>query len=269
MSNPPATRTRLADTAAAPPPTANGEAALVHETGPVPLSDWMRIAGACLAVVVIAVLAALAIGTRGDKVYGARADILYAAPDAPLDVRERSLATQRELARSRAVLAAAAEQSRVPLQQLEDAVSVETGVRDDLLHITVGDKDRAVAQRLTQAVATTYLRLAGRVEGTGPEDPQALRREIDTLTAQARGAPRAELATLRERIGRLQERLSGAAESAGEGPRMRLLSPAYPLASPLSPRPVRAAAVGLLIGLMLATAVAVLLIRGRLRRRTD
>jgi capsular polysaccharide biosynthesis protein len=257
----------LAETAAASRPTGDGEAALAPETPGVPLSDWVRIAGACLAVVVIAVLAALAIGTRGDKVYGARADILYAAPDAPLDVRERSLATQRELARSRAVLAAAADQSHVPLQQLEDAVSVETGVRDDLLHITVSDRSRAVARRLTQAVATSYLQLAGRVEATGPEDPLALQRKIDALRAQARRASRAKLARLRERIGRLQERLVSADEGAGAGLRMRLLSPAYPLASPLSPRPVRAAAVGLLIGLLLATAVAVLLARGRVRRR--
>lgn len=180
-------------------------------------ADWLRIAGACTAVVVIAVVCALVIGARGPDVYGGRADILYVAPDAPLDVRQRSLATQVELARSRAVLESAAEQAGVPLDRLEDELSVDTSDQDDLLHITVSDEDRAVARRHAQAVAASYLQLAERVQG-------------------------------------------GAGEAS-----VRLLSPAYALDSPLSPKPLRAAAVGLLIGLGLATGLAVLLVRERRR----
>jgi capsular polysaccharide biosynthesis protein len=188
-------------------------------TGPGPSTgrrrpaDWLWIGLACFVIVTTAVVSAVVVGSRGADVYGARADILYVAPDAPLDVRQRSLATQGEVARSRAVLAAAAAQEGVPLDQLQDAVSVETGVQDDLLHITVSDEDRGVARRLAQAVATSYLGLAARVEG-----------------ADARS-------------------------------RIRLLSPAYPLDDRLSPKPLRAAAVGLLLGLVLATGVAILLAR--------
>jgi uncharacterized protein involved in exopolysaccharide biosynthesis len=175
--------------------------------------SWLAIAGVCALIVAVAVASALFAGTRGATEYGGRADIVYVAPaSASLDARERGLATQRGLVTSRAVLDPVAAAQRVSRRALERAVSVEIGARDDLMHITVANPDRAVAVRLAGAVADSYLRLA---DDLRPQDGDA--------TAE---------------------------------PAPRLLSPAYPLDSPLSPKPLRLAAAGLLIGLALAAATA-------------
>jgi capsular polysaccharide biosynthesis protein len=48
-------------------------------------------------------------------------------------------------------------------------------------------------------------------------------------------------------------------------PQVRVLSPAYVLDEPVAPRPARAAAIGLLVGLQLAIVAALLIVRRRRR----
>jgi capsular polysaccharide biosynthesis protein len=179
--------------------------------------QWLAILAACAGIVAVAVGSSILAGTLGATEYGARADIVYVAPaSASLDTRERGLATQRGLATSRAVLDAVATDHNVSRRSLEQTVSVDIGARDDLMHITVGDADQAVAVKLAAAVAARYLRVANDLRPAG---------------------------------------------GAAAEPTPRLLSPAYPLDSPLSPRPLRLLAVGLLIGLALAMATAVAMAR--------
>lgn len=185
---------------------------------------WAAIAGTCACVVVVAVASALFVGTRGATQYGGRADILYDAPaSASLDARERGMATQRGLVTSRAVLAPVSATEHVSRRRLENRVSVDIGARDDLMHITVADTDRNAAVRLAAAVAASYLTVADRLRPGTDAGP------------------------------------NGAA--AASEPTPRLLSPAYALDSPLSPKPVRLVAAGLLVGLALAAATALAMAR--------
>jgi uncharacterized protein involved in exopolysaccharide biosynthesis len=201
------------------------------------------------------------VGSRGEKVYGARVDILYvAARDTPDDARERILSTQRELLLSRGVLASVAREVGVPLETLRGKVEVDGGL-DDLLRITVGDPDPRRALRYVQVLTDRYLEVSG---GLGEEQNTArelLEREIRSLTRRERGAEEGEAAQLRDRIGRLRDRvLELEVESLGVE-RAEVLSRPYVLSDPLSPKPLQAATIGLLAGLALATATVVILAR--------
>jgi capsular polysaccharide biosynthesis protein len=119
-------------------------------------------------IVVVAVVSAVFVGTRGAAEYGARADIIYITPaSASLDTRERGLATQRGLVTSRAVLEPVAAAQGVSRRALEQAVAVDIGARDDLMRITVGDQNRAKAVAIAQAVTARYLRLASELRPAG------------------------------------------------------------------------------------------------------
>ena len=207
-----------------------------------------------------AVISALAFGALRATEYGARAEILYDAPaSAPLDARERGLATQRAMILSRAVLAPAAKERKLSLEAVERAVSVELGTRNDLLYITAASTDRSAAVQLASAVTRSYLRLdAGmRADARGSRD--ALQHELDRLSIREGDATGREAAILRERIGQLMQQDAAGADR----PTPRLLSSVYLLDDPLSPSPVRLAAAGLIVGSALAAALAFLLVRRR------
>ncbi len=228
--------------------------------------EILQIAAVCACVVVAAVASAVAVSSRGVPQYGARADILYiAAPSTPLDARDRALATQRSLIASRAVLLPVAARNDIALADLRGAVSVDAGARSDLLHITVSDGRRARALHMTQEVTAQYMALARSLITGAERDRRALERQIERLTARARDARGGEGTILAQRVADLQERVLQMVSAGAAAGRPRVLSPAYPLAGRLAPQPMRAAAAGLIAGLVLATGVAVLLAR-RFRR---
>jgi capsular polysaccharide biosynthesis protein len=231
----------------------------VPEPIPPARPDLRRIAVVCVAVVVAATGSALLVAGRGPTVYGGRSDLLMVpAPGEPLDVRDRDIATTRELLLSRAVLVPVAARTGTTPEALRSKVSVQAGLRNDLIHLTVGDRRPARAVGLARAVTAQYLKLAGEVANGGAAQNR-LDRQIARLTAQAADAPAARAAILRSRILRLQERRVELDGQSGAAP--RLLSAPYLMAKPLSPRPLRALAGGLVVGLALAAAAAALLIR--------
>ena len=221
------------------------------------------IAAACLAIVFIAVVSAFLVSAVRDKVYGARVDILYVvARDTPDDARERVLATQQALIRSRAVLEPVARRDGVPLDELQRAVSVDVGL-NDLLRLTVADQDRDRARSLVRNVTTQYLRVSSRVSPEAARGRELLRRQIDRLTVRARSAPEEERQILGERIGRLEDLIVDLEVEDLADPRAKVLSPPYLLEDPVSPDPTRAAIGGLLVGLVLCAGVTVLIFRRR------
>jgi len=221
------------------------------------------IAAACLAILFIAVVSALLVSALRDKVYGARVDILYVvARDTPDDARERILATQQALIRSRAVLEPVARRDGVALDELQRAVSVAVGL-NDLLRLTVADEDPGRARSLARDVTTQYLRVSSRISPEAARGRELLRRQIDRLTVRARSAPEEERQSLNERIGRLEDRIVDLEVEDLAVPRAKVLSPPYVLEDPVSPDPTRAAVGGLLVGLVLCTGVAVLMFRRR------
>jgi capsular polysaccharide biosynthesis protein len=224
--------------------------------------DWLLVGLVSLAIVTAALVSALAVVTTKPKVYGARADLLYvSSPSAPLDARDRMIATQRDLITSRAVLAPVAAHSGIPLDKLEKAVSVDVGVRNDLMHVTLGDRNQARAERLARAVTTRYLALARRLTSAADAEGPRLEGEIAQLTARARRALPAERDVIAERVAALEDRAVALGAASSEASKPMLLAPAYRLEHPLSPKPLRAAALGLIVGLMLAAVAAVALVR--------
>ncbi len=219
----------------------------------------------CMAIVATAVLSAVVFSGFAPTVYGAQVDLLYkTSPDTSDDARERILTTQRALIGSRVVLAPVAAASDMPLDRLDNALSVKVGL-DDLIHVTVADADQQRALRLVQAVTARYLQTAGELSPEASRGRELLQTQIARLSERLRRARGENAAALRERIGRLQDRvLDLEIQNLGQS-RPERLTPGYVLEQPLSPKPIRAAAVGLLIGLALATVVAVLLGRRRLR----
>jgi uncharacterized protein involved in exopolysaccharide biosynthesis len=221
------------------------------------LPDWTPIALVALGIVVISVASAVFFGSLGTKTYGARADMLYVAPDNTSDdARERILATQQELIRSRVVLEDVSRSAGISLPALRDAVSVDVG-RDDLLHLTVADKDPQRARELAQTIATRYLRLTSRLSPATTAGRRLIQEKIDRLTAG--GRPRT--AAARGRVARLRDRLVDLEVQNLARGKADLLSPAYVLDDPLSPKPLRSGALGLLIGLLIATVVVVATLR--------
>jgi len=242
------------------PSPSEGEYVL-RPSRPSPLR-FLALALAWVLIVAVATAAAYVYGNRGEKTYGARVDILYVpAQDTPDDARERILATQRELLLSRGVLAPVAKEVGVPLDQLRGAIEVDVGL-DDLMRITVGDRDPQRALVHAQALTDRYLDVTS---GLTREDAAArslLQREIRELTRRERRVTdEFEAGQLRDRIGRLRDRLLEVeVESLGDE-KAEVLSEPYLLGSPIAPNPRRSAAVGLLAGLVLATATVVLLAR--------
>jgi capsular polysaccharide biosynthesis protein len=214
-------------------------------------------------IVLCAVASAVFFGTRGDKVYGGRADIVYLpGENVSDDSRERILATHSELIHSRAVLQPVADRARVPLQELEDSISVEIG-RNDLLRVTAGDEDPVRARGLAEAVAQQYVRVVGALSPDVERTRRLIERRIADLSARVPNATEADAALLRDRIGRLQDQLVDLEVQALARPQARMLSRAYMLSDPLWPKPLRAAAIGLLVGLALATTVVLVFSRWR------
>ncbi len=220
---------------------------------------WLVIGLLALGIVLLAAGSSVFFGSRGDKVYGARVDILYAASDNTSDdSRERILATQQELLRSRVVLENVAGSTNIPLDELQSGLAIEVG-RDDLLHLTFGDESPERARLVAQTVAQTYIELAGRLSSESDSGQRLIQKEIDRLEAGAKPLS----STTSSRIARLQDRLLDLAVQRVTQPEAELLSPAYVLDKPLSPDPIRSLALGLVIGLLLATAVVVALLRRR------
>lgn len=115
-------------------------------------------------VVVVCAGATLAFGLSRPRVYGARVDILLQPrADVSDSAVERAMLTQEVILRSSAVLDPVARAAGTSVDALRDATEVEVVGRSNVLRVTVGNRRRAAAVRLTQAVADQYRRVAGSV----------------------------------------------------------------------------------------------------------
>jgi capsular polysaccharide biosynthesis protein len=259
------------------------------------LGVWLRrswslgaIAAVAAATVLLCALVALPIGLNQPRVYGAQSDILFdAGPDASDASADRALVTQQVVLRSNAVLGPVAEAERVPVERLEEALSVEVVNQSNILRITVGDRDPDTARRLIQRITDEYGRqmaLTGSVED--PREISQLEGRMKDLSAslakaqadldvlsrrRAPGQPPSarerELQLAAEatqgRLRSIQERITEVELARTGGARSRVLTSAHVLAEPLRPRPLQALAWGALVGLFVATAIVLLLLRPR------
>jgi uncharacterized protein involved in exopolysaccharide biosynthesis len=267
------------------------------------LGVWLRrslgvgtVAVIATAVVVTCTLVALPIMLSRPSVYGAQADVLINPRAGQSDATtDRALATQEIILRSGAVLDPVANATGIPGRRLEKALSVEVVNQSNVVRITVADRDPATAQRLTRLIVEEYEKQTSlpTVQDLA-RSTASLEEQLDHLTATlavdqdrlaklARGRGPSEpistgerrlelvVATTRHRLEVVRDQLADAPLRQLEQaqPQPRILVPAHVLKDRLSPRPVQAAATGALVGLSVAAAIVLVLLRPRFTEERD
>lgn len=242
----------------------------------------------CVLIVVGAAISAYLYSDRRQEIFGGRAEILYEAREVPSATEaERQMATQRALLDSASTLGPIAERFGLALDELDEHVLVESVGDSNVLRLTVGDADPALAVAVTQAVAESYItqvrrgespklekakgliesrieELAGQMSDLQKRFGNAERRVAATQSTIEDGHLLAEMQSLLGRIGSLQDRLTELEVQQITGAGAHILTPAHLLDEPLEPQPLRAAAAGAIAGLFVACLA--LLVAGRLPR---
>lgn len=230
------------------------------------------------AVVITATVAAYFYVSMKPKVYGSSVEVLYSVGAADSVADDRQLATQIALARSRAVLNPVAQEvDNVTVDELEQALQVEAIAKSAVLRFTVADRDAGRARTLVESVARHYVPMATQQNGIrGSLDERVttivedMRRTVDQEIAELESQaaqprfpqqPQPPLSDnrvpepryMQARLAELQDRLDDARLGGLDAARPRILSEAYVLRRPLSPRPVQGVAAGSLVGIFVAT----------------
>jgi hypothetical protein len=262
-------------------------------SGDAPLSGRALAAVLALLVLVPPVAAGL-VSTAQAPVYAAEADVLYVGSDASdSQGTERELATQQVLLQSRPLIQAAAKKSGRAAADLAGAVSVEILDQSNVLRLRVEDRDRRRAADSASSLVDEYIAAVAKqtaASGTAGEERALLEDEVDRLTARRttveerlasiRANPSGaapdeqqtlenEAAAIPQRLAELEARLldvnvRAVQEKAG---RAQVLAAPSVLDEPVAPQPLRAAAGGALLGLLLATGLWTLLRHRRDRSR--
>lgn len=261
---------------------------------PFAVRTWplRRLATVCTAVLLLTVLTAYLASATQPTVYGAQADVLFEVTGSAQEF-ERQLATQEVLLGSRGVLAPVADRFDVPLRELTGSQGVEQIAGSQVLRTEVRNQDPDLAVRLAQAIADSYVAsVTSVVTDISADEERRILNEITDLAVTA-GTGRARLdviaseraaavteggtltaaqeerelqlqdTALSQRIGALQSRLTEIFTEREKATQARVLTPAYLLDDPVGPRPLRAAAAGAMVGLVLASGLLLLVLRHR------
>ena len=233
------------------------------------------------------------ISARSEPTYAARAEVLFEDPAiTDAQTMERAMTTQQLLLQSRQLVDAAATAVRRDRQELSEDLTVEVVEQSDLLRVTVEDTDDERALAATTALVQAYVDAAAALataNSTAAQERGILQPQVDGLATrlneiQARLAQLVRIAIpsaaqaqeartlegeaqiIRQRLVDLQAQLLDVDLRAVQEatPPARVATPPYVLDDPVGPQPLRAAAAGLLLGVLLATGL-VLLVRWRRR----
>lgn len=211
----------------------------------------LRVMATAGLVVVVATMAAVAVSLTRPHVYGAEARILVntrgydSEPEAA-----RALATQRLILRSDPVLGSTAVRHGLRLADLRRAVTVRVIDVSEVLSVVVAHRDRATAHRLAEDIVVAYTRDAVASQDADLAELSAL---LDRLRAWETARAAVNPDTIDD-LASLEDRLTAIREQA-QSVDVKIVSPARVLDTPLQPRPVQAAAAGLLVGLLLGAGV--------------
>jgi len=183
-----------------------------------------------MVLVIVAVFGGAAVGYSflRPTVYGAQVDfVITARPELSDAAVDRAMLTQTMIVTSDSVLEPVAAQSGMSVTRLRREVSAEILNRSNVLRITVADRQRASAVTVAQLVSSTYVARSASISAVAP-------RTSSDLTPQTQ---------------------------------VIVLTPATALDKPLQPRPLRALAAGVLLGLLVAAGVIIVLLRPRFLAR--
>jgi uncharacterized protein involved in exopolysaccharide biosynthesis len=207
--------------------------------------------------------------------YAARAQLQYSLSEAtPNELlrNDRKLTTQLVLLRSRIVLAPVASDNGMTPDDLANEVSAEVVDGSEIIDVEVRDPTRERAQTLLTGIVAQYLREANRdwqdpvlsyLESQLSEVQKNLRAP-NVPAGVAVGLAQQEQVLTGLRDAR-QRQMSNNHDSSSSGPPARVVTPPYPVAEKVSPRPLFAIATGAATALVVAAFVVLLLVRRRLR----
>ena len=251
-------------------------------------APWRRLpmnglVAAVVALLVLPTAGAAALSSLEDPTYAAQVDVLYeGAADSSQGI-ERELATQQVLMQSRPLIDRAAASADVPGRDLAGAVTVEVVEESNVLRLQVADSDPDRARVAAQAIVDEYIaavREQAATSGGGAQERDLLTGQITDLTAalaekvaqvaQLNAIPdpsasdqsqqralEAEAQLLRQRLSEVEKQALAAdirVIEEGSGRAQVLATPSL-LDEPIGPQPMRAAAGGVLLGLVLAAAL--------------
>jgi capsular polysaccharide biosynthesis protein len=237
----------------------------------------------CVLLVVIPAASAYVISSLQQDRYGARSEVVYQVVNSQTpQLADQELRTQLLLMTGRATLSAVAADYGMSLADLEDAVQVEQPNDSQMLRLTVTGKDRDRIKKIATSIVDAYA-VAVRAGDTTLGQRQVLQETLTQLqgerekasrklidlskqrsSAEAAGNPadviraeqsqsQADMNALTARTTDVQRRLVALQVAAvADAPRVRVTTPAYIMDEPVSPRPLRDAAGGVLVGLLLA-----------------
>ncbi len=259
----------------------------------VPSWSLQRLLTVAATVLLLTVLSAYFVSALQPTVYAAEADVLFSVTGSSQE-GERQLATQEVLLSSRGVLSPVAERFDVPLPELTRSQDVEQLAGSQVLRTRIRNNEPELAVRLAQGVAESYVAsVSTGVTDLGAEQERRLRDEITDLSVRA-AAGRARLdeiaaaragaaaspgglavtaeernlqvedTALTQRVSALQSELTQILVQRETATPAEILTPAYLLDQPVGPRPVRAAAAGAMLGLVLSSGLLALGLRRRL-----
>lgn len=246
-----------------------------------PFPTLVAWAAACLLIFAAGTGAGYGLSAIQDPVYGAEADILYRVADGSGARAERDLATQQVVLQGRAVLQPVADEAQMPVEDLQELLSVEVVGQSDVLRITMEHRDPALAVQLARDISDHYVRTVAAAQdeaasfveeqsaelaaalGDVEQELVDLQEEDDDAVGDTPDERRlqAEAERLRLRIAGLETLLAGAGAATPGGAEIRVLTPAYLLDEPLAPRPVRAAVAGGIAALVVIAALGAVLAR--------
>jgi uncharacterized protein involved in exopolysaccharide biosynthesis len=234
--------------------------------------------GIALAIVVIAAGTGAMWSASRPKVYGARAAVQYSVgTDTNLNATDRALAAQAIAVRSRSVLLPVADATGVPIETLERDVHSNLITGSDVIQIDVHAPRADDASRILTSVVDHYVDLAGRHDDSAAQTYigaqiakiDARLGQIDSrlaeLPAGSTSLEARQLATeqaiLIDQRSKLTEANAQASIDQLTTSRVRVLTAPYNLADPVAPKPIRAAAIAGVVGLLIAAGVVYLLLR--------
>jgi capsular polysaccharide biosynthesis protein len=236
-----------------------------------PPFPWI-VAVAAVLVVLLATGAAYVVGGTGPERYAADVEVFFDPGRVDSQEADRSLATQVVVIEGPSVLGPVADASGQDFDDLTEMVSVSVVQGSQILRIRVVDEDAEVARVLAQDIAETY---AGeRPSAASDAAREFLQDRIDELDtvrialqselSEVQAAPPANRDQARERSLQDELQLVSQQQIALDAELIRLelediqaagarvLAPARALEDPVEPRPVRSAAMGAVVGLLVA-----------------
>lgn len=244
-----------------------------------------------IGVVIATALTAFLVSLTQTRMYGAQTDIVFdPGPDLSDAAADRALITQEAVLRSAAVLGPPSTAMNIPIKELDKSLAVEFIGRSNVMRFTVVDPEPNRAQVLAQMITDEYNKKIMAMKSERIQrSTEYLQTKIDQLSttlrdvranleARTRQRLRGQLASLDEQqlealslttqqqISSLQNQLTAVELQRFAQPQGQVLTPPHVLDDPVQPRPVRALALGALVGIFIAAGAVGVLMWPRLVR---